>query len=217
MTRKIKTSNGPVSYAIDGTGEGTVVVLGHGAGADMHSDFMSVMAAGIAAAGGRVVRFNFLYSEARKKAPDRQPVLEQTFTEVAEFVRSELGPEHLVIGGKSMGGRIASHAAASGAAKADGLLFLGYPLHAPGRPDRIRAAHLSDISAPMLFLEGTRDPFCPLDTLRSVVAKLGAAVEIAIIEDGDHSFKVRRSSGRTTEDAWDEAIGHVTRWLKTIG
>jgi predicted alpha/beta-hydrolase family hydrolase len=216
MTRKIKTSHGPVSYAIDGTGDGTVVVLGHGAGADMHSDFMSVMAAGIAAAGSRVVRFNFLYSEARKKAPDRQPVLEQTFTEVAEFVSSELAPEKLVIGGKSMGGRMASYVAASGAVKADGLLFLGYPLHAPGRPDRMRADHLSDISIPMLFLEGTRDPFCPLDTLRPVVAKLDAPVEISVIEDGDHSFKVRRSSGRTTEDAWNEAIGHVTHWLKTI-
>jgi predicted alpha/beta-hydrolase family hydrolase len=216
MTKKIKTSNGPVSYAIEGTGKGPIVVLGHGAGADMHSDFMSIAAAGIAAGGARSVRFNFLYMEARKKAPDRQPLLEQTYAEVADFVRAEFDPQVLVIGGKSLGGRIASHVAASGAVKADGVVFLGYPLHAPGRPDRVRDQHLAGISAPMLFVEGTRDPFCPLDTLKKVIQKLDAPVELAVIEDGDHSLKVRRSSGRTTEDAWAEAIDHVTRWLKTL-
>jgi predicted alpha/beta-hydrolase family hydrolase len=216
MTRKIKTSNGPVSYAVDGAGTGPVVLLGHGAGADMHSDFMSVIAAGIAAGGARAVRFNFLYTEARKKAPDRQPVLEQTFAEVADFITSELQPDLFVIGGKSLGGRIASHVAASGAVKPNGLLFLGYPLHPPGRADRIRDSHLKEIDSPALFVEGTRDPFCPLDTLRKVIKKLDAPVELAVIEGGDHSFKVPKSSGRTTEDAWGEAIEHVTRWLKTL-
>jgi predicted alpha/beta-hydrolase family hydrolase len=193
-----------------------VVILGHGAGADMHSDFMSVMAEGIASTGARAVRFNFLYTEARKKAPDRQAVLEQTFTEVADFVVSELGAKKLFLGGKSMGGRMASYVVSSGAVEADGLIFLGYPLHPPGKPERLRADHLAQIKQPMLFVEGTRDPFCPLDTLRGVVKKLKSAVEIAVIEDGDHSLKVRRSSGRTTEDAWAEAIEEIGRWLKSV-
>jgi uncharacterized protein len=92
-------------------------------------------------------------------------------------------------------------------------VFLGYPLHPPGRPDRLRVAHLADITIPMLFVEGTRDPFCPLETLEKTLAELRAPTKVAVIEDGDHSFKVRKSSGRSTTEAWAEVVDAVATWL----
>jgi uncharacterized protein len=178
----------------------------------MSGDFMATFASGLAAAGHAVCRFNFPYMEAGRKSPDRTDVLEDAFQAVTEEVRRRHPRARLVIGGKSLGGRIASHLAARGDA-VDGLVFLGYPLHPPGRPDRARVAHLSDIRVPMLFVEGTRDPFCPLDTLKKVVAGLTVPAKIAVIDDGDHSLKVRKSSGRTTNQAWVEAVAAVVGWL----
>lgn len=182
----------------------------------MFHPFMQTVAERVAAAHLAVVRFNFAYSEAGKKAPDRQSLLEDTYRDVVEHVRRELQPHRLFLGGKSMGGRIASHLVASGT-ECDGLVFLGYPLHPPGRPDRIRDAHLYDIAVPLLFVEGTRDPFCPLETLEDVRAKLTAPSELAVIDDGDHSFKVRTSSGRSTDEALDEVVAAVAGWLKRLG
>ena len=113
-----------------------------------------------------------------------------------------------------MGGRIASHIVAAGTPAA-GLVFHGYPLHPPGRPERIRKAHLADIKVPMLFVEGTRDPFCPLDTLESVRKELKAKTEVAVIADGDHSFKVRKSSGRDTAAAWEEVVDITAAWIES--
>jgi predicted alpha/beta-hydrolase family hydrolase len=179
----------------------------------MTHEFMVVIAQGLGDRGIRVCRFNFAYAEAGKKAPDRQAVLEKTYQEVVAAVTQDNdGP--LFLGGKSMGGRIASHIVASGTAAA-GLVFHGYPLHPPGRPDRIRKEHLKDIKAPMLFVEGTRDPFCPLDTLESVRKELKSKTEVAVIEDGDHTFKVRKSSGRDTAAAWDEVIDVTANWIES--
>ena len=208
---KIETPKGAVSAAFDGPETARLmVVLAHGAGAGMDSDFMREMASALGAEGFRVCRFNFVYTELGKKAPDRQNVLEETYLAVVEALRPRA--DTLVIGGKSLGGRIASMIAAQGA-PIDGLVLLGYPLHPPGRPERIRKAHLSEIQVPMLFVEGTRDPFCPLPTLEEVRAELTAPNEVHVIDDGDHSFKVRKSSGRSTEEAWAEAAGAVTDWL----
>lgn len=213
---KLRLPNGDVSVLRDGPGTApALVVLGHGAGADITSDFMQVMAEGLADRGLAVVRFNFLYMEQGKKAPDRQPVLEQTFRDVVAALEDAGRRKKLVLGGKSLGGRIASHVA--GEVNADGLVFLGYPLHAPGRPDRIRDAHLRELTTPMLFVEGTRDPFCPLPTLEKVRSKLRASTEVAIIDDGDHSLKVRKSSGRSTPEAWQEAIDAVATWVEKLG
>ena len=207
----LETSAGAVSVVVDGPETGPLLVLAPGAGAPMTHDFMVSIAQGLAARQIRVCRFNFAYAEAGRKAPDRQPILEQTYREVvAEVTRDHAGP--LFLGGKSMGGRIASHIVASGTA-ATGLVFHGYPLHPPGRPERIRKAHLADIKVPMLFVEGTRDPFCPLDTLESVRKELKAKTEVAVIEDGDHSFKVRKSSGRDTAAAWEEVVDVTASWI----
>jgi predicted alpha/beta-hydrolase family hydrolase len=178
----------------------------------MHHPFMATAADGLAQKGHRVVRFNFVYAEAGRKGPDRQPVLEATYRAVIDHLKAI---DKLVIGGKSMGGRIASHLAASGT-EADGVLFLGYPLHPPGKPERIRDEHLHDITIPMLFIEGTRDPFCPLDTLERVRKELRAPTEVAVIEDGDHSFKVRKSSGRSTDDAWNEVVEAAAMWVERL-
>ncbi|MGH2787099.1 MAG: alpha/beta hydrolase family protein [Actinomycetota bacterium] len=213
---KVATPSGDVSVTWDGPGDAPLVlVLAHGAGNDLHASFMAHMASGLAGSGIDVCRFNFLYSERGRRAPDRTAVLEETFRAVGEAARAARPGARLVIGGKSMGGRIASHLAAQGD-EVEGLVFLGYPLHAPGRPENLRASHLKDIGAPMLFIEGTRDPFCPLETLEKVRADLSADSSLAVIDDGDHSFKVRKSSGRSTEEAWDEVVAAVTDWLRKI-
>jgi predicted alpha/beta-hydrolase family hydrolase len=210
---KIDTSAGAVTVALDGPEGAPLVVLAPGAGAPLTHEFMVAIAQGLGERGLRVCRFNFAYAEAGRKAPDRQPILEETYREVVAAVTSDhSGP--VFLGGKSMGGRIASHIVASGT-PANGLVFLGYPLHPPGRPDRIRKEHLADIKVPMLFVEGTRDPFCPLDTLDSVRKELKAKTEVAVIDDGDHTFKVRKSSGRDTTAAWDEVIDVTANWIES--
>ncbi|HEX2293882.1 MAG TPA: alpha/beta fold hydrolase [Actinomycetota bacterium] len=197
----------------DGPADGrALVVLAHGAGAGMRSDFMAFQASSLADAGLHCWRFEFPYMEAGRKSPDKAAVLEDAWRAVAEEARSAADGRPLVLGGKSMGGRIASQAVAGGA-PADGLVFHGYPLHPPGRPDRIRKAHLPDVRVPMLFVEGTRDPFCPLDTLAEVVAETRIDATVAVIDDGDHSFKVRAASGRSTKAAWGEVAERTVAWI----
>lgn len=212
-THEVATAHGSIPAVIDEpSGAKGTLVLAHGAGGGMHSDFMAALAAGVARAEWRVVRFEFPYMAARKKTPDRPAVLEDAFGAVLDDVRADGVP--LVAGGKSMGGRIGSQIAARGAALS-GLVFLGYPLHPPGKPERIRDAHLYDIPVPMLFVEGTRDPFCPLETLDRVRSRLPRS-DLVVIEDGDHSFRVRKSSGRSTPEAWAEVTGRVVAWLDVL-
>ncbi|MQB00467.1 MAG: hypothetical protein GEU78_09290 [Actinobacteria bacterium] len=211
----IRTSAGELPVRLDGAKRAsTLLVLGHGAGAGSEHQFMERFATGLAGESLRVCRFDFPYLAAGRKTPDRQPVLEKAFREVADVARAD--HDRCILGGKSLGGRIASLVVASGY-DADALVFLGYPLHPPGRPDRIRDAHLREISAPMLFVEGTRDPFCPLDTLERVRSGLDAPTDVAVVEDGDHSFKVRKSSGRDTPTAWAEAVEEIKKWLNARG
>lgn len=211
---KVRTGAGEVSTRVDGDPSRALLVLAHGAGAGMDHPFMESVAEGVAAGGTGVLRFNFAYMEQARKAPDRQNVLEETFAEVLGAARADHPSSHLFMGGKSMGGRIASHLAASGE-PCRGLVFLGYPLHPPGRPDRIRDSHLYQIEVPMLFVEGTRDPFCPLDRLAEVRARLSAPNDLAVIADGDHSFRVRRASGRSNEDAIGEVVEVVCEWIRS--
>jgi len=193
------------------------VVLGHGAGADMTNAFLSAVHEGLAARGAVVLKFNFAYTEAGRKAPDAPAKLVATYRAAAAWLAGE--PEAagrpLVLGGKSMGGRIASHLAAEGD-HADGLLFLGYPLHPAGRPGTLRDRHLASITAPMLFVTGTRDALCDLALLGPVLERLGNRATLAVIEDGDHSFHVRRSSGRDDAAAREEVIEASARWLSGI-
>jgi hypothetical protein len=200
--------NGPKSVT-------SVLILAHGAGADMNHEFMEYFADALSSDTLAVARFNFRYIDAGRRSPDKQPVLESTYRDVVEQIVDERSPQRLFIGGKSMGGRIGSHIVASGT-QANGLVYLGYPLHPPGRPERIRDAHLGDIEAPQLFVEGTRDPFCPLETLAEVIGKRRLKADVVVIDDGDHSLKVRKSSGRSTKEAWDEAIAAIAAWIEGI-
>ena len=193
----------------------SVLILAHGAGADMNHEFMAYFAERLGSDDLAVARFNFRYIDAGRRSPDKQPVLEDTYRDVVQEITDDRSPQRLFIGGKSMGGRIGSHIVATGA-EANGLVYLGYPLHPPGRPERIRDAHLGDIKAPQLFVEGTRDPFCPLDTLEEVIGKRKLKADVVVIDDGDHSLKVRKSSGRSTKQAWDEAIAAIATWIGRI-
>lgn len=178
----------------------------------MDSDFMEFFAAELKSKERAIARFNFVYMEQGRKTPGPAKVSEQTFREVVDHLKESLAPKQVFIGGKSYGGRMASHIAAQGAA-VDGLVFLGYPLHAPGRPENMRDEHLYDIDARMLFVAGTRDPFCPLDTLEKVRARIKSS-DLLVVEGGDHSLKVRRSSGRDTQTAWRDAATQIAEWLE---
>jgi hypothetical protein len=193
---------------------GVAVVLGHGAGADMTNAFLSAVHEGLAARGALVLKFNFAYTEAGRKVPDAPARLVATYRAAAAWLarRPEARGRAFVLGGKSMGGRIASHLVALGD-RADGLLFLGYPLHPAGRPEQLRDEHLAAIRVPMLFVTGTRDALCDLALLRPVLAKLGRRATPALIEDGDHSFHVRKSSGRDDAAATAEVIAACAKWL----
>jgi predicted alpha/beta-hydrolase family hydrolase len=214
--RKVDTARGEVSLQVDGSSDASaLVVLAHGAGAGLDSDFMAFMSEALVDRGLQVARFNFAYIEQGRKSPDKNDVLEETFRSVISALAEERAGKKLVLGGKSMGGRIASQVVAAGA-EVDGLVFHGYPLHPPGKPERMRDAHLHSIKVPMLFIEGTRDPFCPLETLEKVLAGVDAPSELAVIEDGDHSFKLRKSSGRSTKDAWIEAAEITARFVARV-
>jgi predicted alpha/beta-hydrolase family hydrolase len=212
------TVSGVVALPDGASANGTAVILAHGAGNDMTNPFLSAVHEGLAEHGYVCVKFNFPYKERHRGAPDPARVLEKCWTRVIDDVRAdkEIGARRIVIGGKSMGGRMASHVAAQGADVA-GLIFLGYPLHPPGKTDQLRVAHLSKIKAPMLFFAGTRDSLCNLDLLKATIAKLEARVTLHVIEGADHSFKVLKSLKRSDADVLKEIIDITAQWLKKIG
>ena len=195
---------------------GVTLILGHGAGAGQTSDFIVSFAGGLAARGIDVVTFDFLYREQGRRIPDPNDKLEACYRAVIEAVRQRMESDRdaLTIGGKSMGGRIASQVAAGGIGDLAGLVFLGYPLHPPGRPDRLRAKHLSDVKAPMLFVQGSRDAFGTPDELRPIVAPIQTPAEVYIVESGDHSFKVRKGAGIGQDDIYRAIQDHIAAWLR---
>ena len=193
------------------------LAIGHGAGSNMDQAILVRMAEALAREGALVLRFNFVYSDTGRRSPDRPPVLIATWRAAASWLsaRPEAKGRPLVLGGKSMGGRIASHLAALGD-PCDGLWFLGYPLHPAGQPKKMRDAHLADVPCPMLFLAGTRDPLCDLALLRPVLERLGPRATLHVVEGGDHSFDVLKSSGRTPAEVEQELLDTSVRWLSTI-
>lgn len=215
-----------IPFLFDGPEDAAaIVVLAHGAGAPMDSPFLETMAAGLAARGLRVARFEFPYMRARREsgrggAPDRQPVLQRAWLDAVAALRSPScealaigrGGAPLVIGGKSLGGRIASHVADE--AGALGLVCLGYPFHPPGQPERLRTAHLRDLRTPTLVVQGTRDPFGGPEEVAGY--ELSPAIGITWLTDGDHSFKPRRSSGHTEEQHLATAVAAVADFVEGL-
>lgn len=198
---------------VSSSGDG--LILAHGAGNDMTHPFVSFVHRRLAEAGLLTVKFNFPYKELGRKAPDRPEVLQQTWRAVIDAVRAEpaLAPGRLFLGGKSMGGRAASLLAA-GEKVCDGLVFLGYPLHPAGQPQRLRTEHWPDIRCPALFVEGTRDPLCDLDALHAELVKFGAPTRFHEIPGADHSFKLPAAAGRSSEAVWTEIVDAVRDWLR---
>jgi len=207
-----------IFYAAKANRTSVTIVLGHGAGADQMSAFMRMAAEGLAARGLDVVTFNFLYKEQRRNVPDPKARLESCYRAVINAVvrHRKLKGNKLIIGGKSMGGRIASQVAASHPDKIDGLVFLGYPLHLPGRPDKLRDAHLAEIKAPMLFVQGSRDAFGNEQEIRDIIRKLRLPATLYAIEGGDHSLKVPKSKGLNQQDIYAAAIERIDQWARTI-
>ncbi len=187
------------------------LILANGAGANMESPFMRTFARGLAERGILSVLFNFPYQEKSRKIPDRPALLEETYHAVLAHAAAEFGlaESRIGIGGKSMGGRIASQIAAK--TKCRKLVFLGYPLHPPGKPEKLRDAHLYAIKADMLFISGTRDPFCKPELFEAVLAKLPTAHSLQI-EGGGHSLEVPRKTG-SQEDVYIRAQDAISRFL----
>jgi uncharacterized protein len=201
---------------------GVTLILGHGAGANQASGFMVAFGNGFAARGLDVVTFNFSYSELRKRTPDPPGKLEACYRAVVAQARThgDLGSQPLVVGGKSLGGRIASHVAASwtpGSGEPPrALVFLGYPLHPPGRPEQLRTSHLVQIRAPMLFVQGSRDNFGTPEEVRLATAPLSTRVCIEAVEGGDHSFTVPKKWPLTQEAVLRDVQDRVARWVAEV-
>jgi uncharacterized protein len=194
---------------------GVTLILGHGAGSGQTSSFMVKFANELASRGIDAVTFNFLYTERGKGVPDPGDKLEACYRAVIDATRAhrKLKRNSLAIGGKSMGGRIASQVAAGGVEDLAGLVFLGYPLHPPGRPEQLRSKHLPNIKAPMLFVQGSRDSFGTPNELRPIIDKLRSPAKLFVIEGGDHSFKVPKKTGMTQEEVYGSILDQIASFL----
>jgi predicted alpha/beta-hydrolase family hydrolase len=192
---------------------GWALLLGHGAGADQSSEFLVDYARELAERGVDVVTYNFLYTEQGRRVPDAGPALETCCRAAIAAVRARTDGKRLAIGGKSMGGRIATQVAATDAT--DALVLLGYPLHPPGRPAQLRARHLPKIAAPLLFVQGERDPFGTPDELRPVLDGIPRAT-LFVVPGGDHSFKVRKKDGVPQSEVHARILDEIPRWLASL-
>jgi predicted alpha/beta-hydrolase family hydrolase len=190
-----------------------LLVLGHGAGAGMTHPFLEALAEELAVAGVATFRYQFPYMEQQRRVPDSPTVLTATVVAAVRAAAEAAPGLPLLAGGKSMGGRMTSQAAADHPLSGvRGLVFFGFPLHPPNRPGTKRADHLAKVDVPMLFLQGTRDPFADLKLLRPAVTKLGSRATLHIIETAEHSFHVLRSSGKTDAEVLRELAQTTASW-----
>jgi hypothetical protein len=216
-----KTTRIPVEAAGDvtsirtpaaGRSTGWTFVYAPGAGSNIRDPFGAFAATALATGGITTVRFQFPYMEAGRRAPDRPPLLEAAWRAVIDAARD--GASRLVVGGRSMGGRIASQVVAQGV-PVDALALFAYPLHPPGKPEQLRIEHLAAIQAPVLFCSGTRDAFASPDELRAAGKGVRRAT-LHLLEAADHGFAVPKASGRTREQVWPEAVSAMVKWLSKL-
>ena len=193
----------------DAPNASAVLVVAHGAGNDMRNRFQDGVSEGLAAGGVSSMRFNFPFTEQGRKSPDRAPVLIEAWRAALAEAASHAGGLPLAAGGKSMGGRMASMLAAEDpdAFPAAALVFFGYPLHPPGRPDKPRVEHLGQIRVPLLFIQGTADGLATFDMIQDVVRGLGSTARLHVVEGGDHSFRVRGK--RRPDEEVGKELGEV--------
>jgi hypothetical protein len=211
---EISTPRGPVSALLLRPEHASVLyVLAHGAGAGMRHPFLEAVAQGLAARGIATLRYQFPYMERREKRTDPPAVAEAAVRAAVEAARAGAPDLPLIAGGKSFGGRMTSQAQATGALPGvRGLVFLGFPLHAPGNPSETRAKHLEDVAIPMLFLQGARDSLADVTLIRRVTDRLGLRATLHVVEGGDHSFKVPKRSGRSDGEVLDELASVIEAW-----
>jgi predicted alpha/beta-hydrolase family hydrolase len=194
-----------------------LLVLAHGAGAGMHHPFLRALSKELNGVGIATLRYQFPYMEKRRGAPDRPPLLTAAVAAASREAEKFADGTPLLAGGKSMGGRMTSQAAAQGMLEAvRGLVFFGFPLHPPGSPGTKRADHLAKVIQPMLFLQGTRDTFADLKLLRPVCQGLGSRATLHIMETADHSFHVLKSSGKSDADILRELAVTAAEWAKDL-
>jgi uncharacterized protein len=215
-------------FAVEGAGEVSallvrpakarwLLVLAHGAGAGMTHPFLEALAEELAVAEVATFRYQFPYMEVQRRAPDRPPLLTATVVAAVRAAEEAAPGLPLLAGGKSMGGRMTSTAAAQKPLDGvRGLVFFGFPLHPPNQPGTKRGDHLADVKVPMLFLQGTRDAFADLKLLRPICAKLGSGVTLHVIESADHSFHVLKSSGKTDAEVLRELAATTAAWAERI-
>jgi hypothetical protein len=202
---------------------GLTVLLGHGAGANQTSGFMRMFANGLAARGLDVMTFNFIYMEQGRSVPDQKPKLEACFRAVIRTAlkHKNLKNNRLIVGGKSMGGRIASQVIAAKEKEefltdVVGLVFLGYPLHPPGQSTKLRVEHLEHVGKPMLFVQGTRDALGTPEEIHPYIKELRPTAKIYAIEGGDHSFKAPKKFGSPQEQIYENALNEIDHWARSI-
>lgn len=195
-----------------------LLVLAHGAGAGMRHRFMEECVAKLGERGVATLRYQFPYMEKRIKRPDSEAVLTDTVRGAVSAARKIVGDLPMFAGGKSMGGRMTSLAAANQPLDGvRGLIYFGFPLHAAGRPGAERGAHLAGIDLPMLFLQGSRDALAELKLLKPLCRRLGKRVELFVIEGGDHSFHLPKSAKRTDDQALNAAVDKAAQWILKNG
>jgi len=193
------------------------LVLAHGAGAGMNHPFVQSLATELAAVRVATLRFQFPYMEQQRKIPDRPPVLTATVVAAVAAAAKAAPDLPLFAGGKSLGGRMTSLAAAErGLKDVRGLIFFGFPLHPPGQPGTKRAGHLHEVKLPMLFLQGTRDKLADLNLLRPICAGLGSRATLHVIDTADHSFHVLKSTGKSDEQVLRELAQTVAVWTRKL-
>lgn len=213
------TSLGSLSAVWDkprGDERGSAVLLAHGAGAHMESAFMQAVAEGLADRGFAVLRFNYPYFErtrrdGKRRPPDRQPILEEAHEAAHRVLRERAGEKRVILAGKSLGGRISSLLAAKDL-PCDALAYFGYPLHPPGKPEKLRSEHFPAIAQPSLFLQGSRDNLCDLTLLKSALATYGGAATLDVIPEADHGFHVPKRTGKTDADVLQHCLDRFAAW-----
>lgn len=199
-----------------GESRGSALLLANGAGFHLDAPWMAGVARGLVARGFPVLGFNYLYREralreGHEKPPDRTAVLEEAHAAALTALAERAAGRRLILAGKSLGGRIATHLAAKGEHCA-GLVLFGYPLHPPGQPAKLRCEHFAAIAQPALFLQGTRDELAELELLRPALARYGGNATLEVIEDADHGFHVPKRSGRTDAEVLEFLLDRVERW-----
>ena len=197
---------------------GAGLIFAHGAGNDMNNPLIVALAEGLAIAGCVTLRFNFPYKEKGKKSPDSQQKLIHTWQCAYAYMqhKQKFPVKRIIAVGKSMGGRVASQMVADSQMDVAALIFLGYPLHAPGKKDQLRDAHLYRIRVPMLFFAGTKDPLCDMDKLNTVLDNMPSHRDLEVIDGGNHSFNLPKSFSLSEADVHRQILEKCVGWVKQV-